>query len=68
MQKITQSYTVKEKINRLIDEGETDQNKIYSKIVEELGVPRPTVRRIVRDLKIELMQKINILSGEPEKE
>jgi hypothetical protein len=34
-----------------------------------LGVPRPTVRRVARDLRNELLQKIKILQSEvPEME
>ena len=36
-------------------------------MVEELGVPRPTVRRVARDLRNELLQKIQILQSETPK-
>ena len=42
----------------------TDKQDIYSKIVEELGIPRPTVQRVARDLRNELLAKIKILQEE----
>jgi hypothetical protein len=33
-------------------------------VVDELGVPRPTVRRVARDLRTELLQKIQILQSD----
>jgi hypothetical protein len=60
----TQSTSIKQAINELLDKGFTDKQDIYSKVVEELGVPRPTVRRVARDLRNELVQKIKILQSE----
>jgi len=60
----TQSTSIKQAINELLDKGLTDKQDIYSKVVEELGVPRPTVRRVARDLRNELLQKIKILQSE----
>jgi len=59
-----QSTVIKEAINSLLDEGVTDKQDIYSKVVDKLGVPRPTVRRVARDLRIELLTKIKILQSE----
>jgi len=60
----TQSTNIKQAINSLLDKGFTDKQDIYTKVVEELGVPRPTVRRVARDLRNELVQKIKILQSE----
>jgi len=60
----TQSTNIKHAINDLLDKGITDKQDIYTKVVEELGVPRPTVRRVARDLRNELLQKIKILQSE----
>ena len=69
MIRTTQSTSIKQAINELLDKGFTDKQDIYSKVVEELGVPRPTVRRVARDLRNELLQKIKILQSEvPEME
>jgi len=59
-----QSTVIKEAINSLLDEGVTDKQAIYSKVVDNLGVPRPTVRRVARDFRNELLTKIKILQSE----
>jgi len=59
-----QSTVIKEAINSLLDEGVTDKQDIYSKVVDKLGVPRPTVRRVARDFRNELLTKIKILQSE----
>ena len=64
MNRTNQSTVIKEAINSLLDEGVTDKQDIYSKVVDKLGVPRPTVRRVVRDLRNELLTKIKILQSE----
>ena len=64
MNRTTQSTNIKQAINQLLDKGFTDKQDIYTKVVEELGVPRPTVRRVARDLRNELLQKIKILQSE----
>lgn len=45
-----------------LDNGMSNKSEIYSKIVDELGVPRPTVRRVAKDLLVEMQQKVTILS------
>jgi len=59
-----QSTVIKQAINTYLEKGLTDKQDIYSKVVEELGVPRPTVRRVARDLRNELLAKIKILQSE----
>jgi DNA-binding transcriptional regulator LsrR (DeoR family) len=59
-----QSTVIKQAINSYLEKGLTDKQDIYSKVVEELGVPRPTVRRVARDLRNELLAKIKILQTE----
>jgi len=59
-----QSTVIKAAINTLLDNGITDKQDIYTKVVDELGVPRPTVRRVARDLRNELLEKISILQSE----
>ena len=59
-----QSTEIKEAINSFLDKGIKDKQDIYSKVVDELGVPRPTVRRVARDLRNELVAKIEILRSE----
>ena len=64
MNRTNQSTVIKEAINSLLDEGITDKQDIYSKVVDNLGVPRPTVRRVARDLRNELLTKIKIIQSE----
>jgi len=59
-----QSTVIKEAINSYLDKGLSDKQAIYSKVVDDLGVPRPTVRRVARDLRNELLEKINILQSD----
>ncbi len=53
MNRTNQSTVIKAAINSLLDKGVTDKQDIYTKVVDELGVPRPTVRRVARDLRNE---------------
>ena len=64
MNRTNQSTVIKEAINSYLDTGLTDKQDIYTKVVDELGVPRPTVRRVARDLRNELLDKIKILQSE----
>ena len=59
-----QSTEIKESFNSFLHKGNQDKQDIYTKVVEELGVPRPTVRRVARDLRNELLAQINILQSE----
>lgn len=58
-----QSTKIKETINSFLDQGLTDKQVIYNKVVDELGVPRPTVRRVARDLRNELVERIRALQS-----
>lgn len=64
MNRTNQSAIIKQAINSYLEKGLTDKQDIYSRVVEELGVPRPTVRRVARDLRNELLAKIKILQSE----
>ena len=64
MTRVNQSTRIKESINSYLDKGVTDKQDIYTKVVDELGVPRPTVRRVARDLRTALLQKIQILQSD----
>ena len=64
MNRTNQSTVIKEAINSYLDKGLTDKQDIYSKVVNDLSVPRPTVRRVARDLRNELLEKISILQSE----
>lgn len=56
-----QSTVIKDAINSCLEEGLTDKQEIYSRVVKELGVPRPTVRRVARDLRNEMAENIKEL-------
>ena len=64
MNRTNQSTVIKEAINSFLEDGITDKQDIYSKVVDKLGVPRPTVRRVARDFRNELLTKIKILQSE----
>ncbi|NIP62285.1 MAG: hypothetical protein GWN01_07825 [Nitrosopumilaceae archaeon] len=64
MNRTNQSTVIKEAIISYLEKGLTDKQDIYSKVVDDLGVPRPTVRRVARDLRNELLEKIQILQSE----
>lgn len=67
MNRTNQSTVIREAINSCLDKGLTDKQDIYSKVVDELGVPRPTVRRVARDLRNELLERIEILQSDVQK-
>lgn len=48
-------------LNDLLDRNVTDLGDIYTHVVNKLGVPRPTVRRVARSLRIKYLKKIQIL-------
>ncbi len=62
--RVNQGVVVKNAINICLEKGFTNKQDIYNKVVEDLGVPRPTVRRVARDLRNELLKKIRILQTE----
>ena len=64
MNRTNQRTVIKAAINSYIDNGIKDKQDLYTKVVDELGVPRPTVRRVARDLRNELLEKIQILQSE----
>ena len=65
MNRTNQSTIIKEKINELLSPPHniTDKQVIYTKI-QELGFPRPTVRRVAGELRNDLLRKIKILQSE----
>ena len=64
MNRTNQSTIIKAEIDDLLTSGVKDKQEIYSKVVDKLGVPRPTVRRVACDLRNELLAKISILQSE----
>lgn len=64
----SQTDKIKATINSYLEQGLTDKQVIYNKVVDDLGVPRPTVRRVARDLRNDMVEKINILQSVLSKE
>ena len=64
MNTMNRSTIIRQAILSYLQKGLTDKQTIYSKVVDELGVPRPTVRRIARELRDELVEYIKILQSE----
>jgi len=54
MKKTNKESVVIHEVERLLDAGLVNKNEIIHKVVEETGVPRPTVRRIIRDMRNEI--------------
>ncbi len=57
-------------IETKLDSGMRDKDQIFSQVVDELGIARPTVRRVARDLRNKYLHKVKILQSgwiEPEK-
>lgn len=50
-------------LEQKLDAGLKDKNQIFGEIVDELGVPRPTVRRIARDLRNKYLDRVRILQS-----
>jgi len=55
-------------MDKLLDNGVDNKQDLYDKTVDELKLPRPTVRRIARDLRTDYLKKINILNENVKKE
>lgn len=59
---MSQGEAIKLEILNTLEKGRClDQSQVYTIVSEKLQVPRPTVRRITRDLIIDLQHKISIL-------
>ncbi len=55
-------------IEKHLEMGLINKDEIFTKVIDELGVPRPTVRRVARDMRQEMMRKVRILQSEFEPE
>lgn len=64
MNRVRQNSVIKEAINTYLERGIKDKQDIYTRVVDDLGVPRPTVRRVARELRNELLGKIEALQEE----
>ncbi len=64
MNKTNLSRVIEVALEQKLDAGMRDKQEIFTQIVEELNVPRPTVRRIARDLRNKYADRIRILQSE----
>jgi len=55
---------IKNAIEKYLNQGIKDKHVIYSKVVKDLNVPLPTVRRIARELRNEYLHKVKILQSD----
>jgi len=56
----TQTQMVKDHIIVCLDDGLTNKQDIYDKVVRDTGVARSVVRRVARDIRIELSESIKL--------
>ncbi len=63
MNRTSQTSIIRECILSYLHKGLTDNQDIYSKVIGDLGVPRPTVRRISRELRNELVEYVKTLQN-----
>lgn len=53
---------IKNEILRIMDKAKAlDKHKIFRLVSYNLNVPIPTVRRVCRDLRLELIKKLEVL-------
>jgi hypothetical protein len=64
MEKTNLTSIVTACIEQYLAKGLTDKEEIFHKVCDELGVPRPTVRRVARDMRTDMLKKIKILQSE----
>lgn len=64
MQRQNQSSIVSEYIEKLMESGMTNKSEIYARVVKDLNVPPPTVRRVAGDLRKKLSRYADILKVE----
>jgi len=60
----TQTSIVEQEILNCIKLGMKDKSEIYDVIVEKLKIPRPTIRRVSRNFRIDLIEIIKILESD----
>ena len=51
-------------LEQKLDAGMRDKHQIFAEVIDELGIPRPTVRRIARDLRNKYLDRVRILQSE----
>lgn len=62
----TITQRIEHAIEQKLESGMVNKQEIYTMIVEEFNVARPTVRRIARDLRNKYLEKVKILQSDYE--
>lgn len=58
------SSVIEVALEQKLDAGMRDKTEIFTQIVQELNVPRPTVRRIARDLRNKYVDRVRVLQSD----
>lgn len=64
---MNQGQAIKAKVMELLEVGFDNKQDIYNEIEKSMGVPRSTIRRICREVRLDLMKKIAALQNEAPK-
>lgn len=63
MRKERQIDIIKMEITEALDKGETDKKIIWDIVEANTGFPRPSIRRVSRDLVKDFEHKVKVLSA-----
>ena len=58
---MTDNQAIKDEIIRIMDKGGLDKHQIFTIVSLNLKIARPTIKRVARDLRIELEHKLQVL-------
>lgn len=61
----TQGIQIRQAIISAISSGMKDKDAIYTHVMTQLNVPRPTVRRVTREYILDLEYRLSILKPAP---
>jgi len=64
MNRNNMSEVIEITLEQKLDSGMKDKHEIFCQIVDELGVARPIVRRVARDLRNKYLDKVKILQSD----
>ena len=58
----TQNNIIKSEMMLALNGGVSDKQILYNIVAQKTDAPRPTIRRVARDLRNDLIQKVEVLS------
>ena len=61
-------HLVVSKIDVLLESGFIDKDEIVNKVADEYFLAKPIIRRIMKDMTLEMERKIRVLSKQYEKD